>query len=520
MIRMYFKYKNKKNIMNKIYYKNKKNKKILYKIQQINKQMNNKMENNQIRLKVQKKIVNKQIINKKQTKILEFNVGNEQAVPSSQISRAYGFGTLGLQLAYGAAKELLRTSIGVKQRSGGEGLKGLLLSEENADILTKKLCKMRGAPLKLAQALSIQEEEVIPKHVKEAFERARQSADIMPQYQLYEMMVQELGKDWKEKYFSEFSDIPFAAASIGQVHRAKLLDGTDVAVKIQYPGVKESIDSDLNNLKKLMIYTGLFPKQMFLDKLIDYSRLELIQECDYVEEAKKQEQMRKFLKGDKDYNIPMVIKEISTKRILTSELIQGDSIDYICYNYSQEERNDIGRRLMKLTLRELFEFQTMQTDPNPSNFYFNRFYNKLNLIDFGGVHSYSDEFIEVYLNVIYNATIQNREQIIELSKKLGYLTGEENQTMINAHVQSIITVGEPFAYEGNYDFGNQTLTQRTYQQMPLMLKNRLCPPPQQTYSIHRKLSGAFLISMQIKAKYNCKQLFMDMYQKYQQKKKI
>ena len=105
------------------------------------------------------------------------------------------------------------------------------------------------------------------------------------------MMEREFGTEWRSN-FKEFNEKPFAAASIGQVHRAKTLEGVEVAVKVQYPGVNESIDSDLNNLKKVMVYTNLVPKTMFLDKLIASTRAELKEECNYTTEAGKQEKYR------------------------------------------------------------------------------------------------------------------------------------------------------------------------------------------------------------------------------------
>ena len=102
----------------------------------------------------------------------------------------------------------------------------------------------------------MQEEHIIPKPIREAMVRAQESADIMPQNQLNQVMESQLGKTWRDK-FASFDDKPIAAASIGQVHRAKTLDGLDVAVKVQYPGVAESVDSDLQNLKRLLGYTNI-----------------------------------------------------------------------------------------------------------------------------------------------------------------------------------------------------------------------------------------------------------------------
>ncbi|CAK94480.1 unnamed protein product (macronuclear) [Paramecium tetraurelia] len=429
----------------------------------------------------------------------------ENKVPQTAIGRVYEFGALGVSLATNAMKTMV-TQQNVSFRQA-------LVSEENASLLAKGLCKMRGAPLKLAQALSIQEDEVIPKHIRQAFEQARQNADIMPQKQLEKMLKQELGSDWTSK-FKEFELKPFAAASIGQVHEAITTQGRRVAVKIQYPGVKEAIDSDLNNLKRLMEYTNLFPKTMFLDKLIANTRKELHEECDYKIEAAKQINYRKLFGNQSEFAIPEVLSDLSTTRILTAEYLYGDTIDFAAENYPQHLRNEIGRRVMSLTLQELFKFRTMQTDPNPSNFYFDRHKNKLILLDFGAVHEYTKPFMDNYIGVIYAATILDRKECLQRSVDLGFLTGEESIRMKEAHVDSIICVGEPFRHQGEFDFGEQQMTKKIYELMPVMLKYRMRPPPPEIYSLHRKLSGAYLMNMRLKTKVNCRDIFMNLYEQY------
>jgi len=144
----------------------------------------------------------------------------------------------------------------------------------------------------------------------------------MPNSQLNSVLVEELGKDWQDK-FQKFEMKPIAAASIGQVHRAVTKDGIDVAVKVQYPGVAKSIDSDLNNLKRIFNYTNILPRTMFIDDLVRNIRIELKEETDYEKEAEKQMKFKELLKDYKDYYVPSVIKELSTKRILTTEWVNG-----------------------------------------------------------------------------------------------------------------------------------------------------------------------------------------------------
>jgi aarF domain-containing kinase len=134
-----------------------------------------------------------------------------------------------------------------------------IATEENAERLSLALCKMRGAALKVGQALSMQEDHLIPENLRKAFDKAKSSANIMPKSQLDAALVKELGADW-ESNFETFDQRPIAAASIGQVHRAILKNGREVVLKIQYPGVATSIDSDLDNLRRLMVWTGQFPR--------------------------------------------------------------------------------------------------------------------------------------------------------------------------------------------------------------------------------------------------------------------
>jgi len=157
------------------------------------------------------------------------------------------------------------------------------LSDYNLAELSTTLRKMRGVALKLGQFISMQDErDMVSKELIAALESARQHADIMPKAQLENLMDAELGEGWLDKYFESFDLKPFAAASIGQVHYAVLKDGnnTRVAVKVQFPGVAESIDSDLNTLKRFLILGNFLPKGLFIEDLIKGIRNELKNECD------------------------------------------------------------------------------------------------------------------------------------------------------------------------------------------------------------------------------------------------
>ena len=198
----------------------------------------------------------------------------QRSVPSHPLSRAMHFGGLGLGLAAGAAAGAVRKAV-----NGGDG--SVMMTDANVDRLASTLCRLRGAALKVGQVLSFNDADVLPPAMRQALERVRDGADWMPQLQLEATLAEQLGEGWRE-HVAEFEEVPVAAASIGQVHRALLHDGRRVAIKVQYPGVADSISSDLWSMKQIVNYTALVPPGLFLDRLLEVAQRELLDECDYL----------------------------------------------------------------------------------------------------------------------------------------------------------------------------------------------------------------------------------------------
>ena len=139
------------------------------------------------------------------------------------------------------------------------------------------------------------------------------------------------------------------------------------------------------------------------------------------------------------------------------------------------------------------------------------------MLDFGAARSYTDEFCKNYLDTVWGAANNDPELILDATTKLGFLSGDEAKVMVEAHIESIIIVGEPFAGPGKFDFGNQAITEKIFRLMPVMLKNRLKPPPPEVYSLHRKLSGAYLININLKSKIDSRKIFMDAHKRISQR---
>ena len=463
------------------------------------------------------------------------------AVPSTRIGRAFGFASLGFSLAAGTVMEVTSrlfvssessvsssssssTSMPSSVSSNSSPTTSILVNDSNSDKIAKTLCRMRGAALKLGQMLSIQDETLLPTPLSKALEQVRQGAEAMPQYQLQQQLITEYkSKDWKqEKHFVSFQDLPFAAASIGQCHRAviqKQGKEIDVVVKVQYPGVANSIESDLANLSMLMKMTGLAPKGLFIDRVIQVGRDELKVECDYKCEAMNQQRLQDLVHNDPHlskakFHIPQVFTDLSTSSILVTEYCPGGTIDKVAF-LDQQERNRIGRNIMHLTIKELFEWRFMQTDPNWGNFLYDVGTGTTHLIDFGSAREFSKSFIDGYLRIVWACAQKDTDTLMDISHRMGFLTGEENDIMLEAHKMSGFVLGEPFATDGAYNFKDSGITGRISEHGSVFMQHRLTPPPEEVYTLHRKLAGAFNLCIKLGANIPCRDLLLDVLEKHE-----
>ncbi|XP_059055187.1 atypical kinase COQ8B, mitochondrial isoform X2 [Achroia grisella] len=452
-------------------------------------------------------------IAKKKIRVSLSENSKARVVPSSRIGRMISFGSLAAGLGVGTVAQYARNTF---QSVTGrvEDSANAFLSPANAERIVDTLCKVRGAALKLGQLLSIQDDTMMSPELQRIFERVRQSADFMPSWQVEKVMASQLGSDWRSKVM-HFEDKPFAAASIGQVHLAVLHNGQEVAIKVQYPGVAMGINSDIDNLVGVMKVWNIFPKGMFIDNIVEVAKKELAWEVDYIREAECTRKFKRLLAPYPEYFVPDVIDNLCAAEVITTELIDGMPLDKL-FDAPMETRVDISSKIMKLCLREMFVLRCMQTDPNWANFFYNTNSKQVILLDFGATREYSKEFMDQYIEIIKAASDGDRDAILRKSREMKFLTGYESKIMEETHIDTVMIMGEVFTSEGTgeFDFGTQRTTRRIQALVPTILTHRLCPPPEEIYSLHRKLSGVFLLCSKMKVKLNCRDMFNEIYQQY------
>lgn len=326
-----------------------------------------------------------------------------------------------------------------------------------ADQIVDTLGELKGAVMKVGQVAS-QTRDFLPKEFSDALQRLQKEAPPMPFDTIRQQLEQELGQPLGE-LFGAMDETPYAAASIGQVHRARLRDGTEVIVKVQYPGVDESCDSDLKQLRMTLRLGGLLrlPKER-ADRLFEEIRVRLKEELDYELEASNLRRFRQFHERHPWVRIPAVIDSHSNRRILTMELVEGDHISAVAGHpdYDQETINRIGERLFITMADQLFHFQSIHGDPHPGNFAF-RPDGSLILYDFGCVKNLRPAIVVAYRQALLAAMKGDYETFDQRLIDLGARVADKPMPAPEWYALWHSILMEPFRDDHPFDFGRSEI---------------------------------------------------------------
>jgi predicted unusual protein kinase regulating ubiquinone biosynthesis (AarF/ABC1/UbiB family) len=237
--------------------------------------------------------------------------------------------------------------------SGPIDATSIFLSAPRAKKLARRLSQLRGAAMKLGQLLSLEGDDLLPPEFAEALAVLRATADTMPASQVRRVLGRAYGKGW-ERRFREFDFEPLAAASIGQVHAAVTSDGREAALKIQYPGVARSIDSDVDNLASLLRLTRILPVEVDISEIVGEAKRQLRQEADYQLEAEHMKRYRALVADEPGVRVPRVYQDLTTRRVLAMERAGGRPIeDLRGPDHPQSLRDLAGEHLQRLMFREV-----------------------------------------------------------------------------------------------------------------------------------------------------------------------
>lgn len=372
------------------------------------------------------------------------------------------------------------------------------LDAKAGEHLAQTLGELKGAVMKLGQ-LASQAADVLPREISEPLKQLQKQAPPMSFQVIRRQVEKELGRPVSE-LFRELDAKPYAAASIGQVHRGVLHDGREVVVKVQYPGVAASCDTDLRQLKlALRMARVVKVDREVLDDLFDEIRARLHEELDYVQEARNMDLFRDFYAGESKIVIPATVPALCTPRILTMELEHGDALDQLGEAYDQGLRNDLAVRLFHFMSRSLFELRAVHADPNPGNFAF-RPDGTLVVYDFGCIKRLDDDCIAAYRSTVTAALNENWAGVDIGLFRLGARVPGSDPVEGAFYAQWRGIVMRPFISDVPYDFATSTMHQEVMARSPEVLK-RLdqFQPAVKTAYVDRMVGGHYWTMVRLRA---------------------
>jgi predicted unusual protein kinase regulating ubiquinone biosynthesis (AarF/ABC1/UbiB family) len=386
----------------------------------------------------------------------------------------------------------------------------LLLSPANANRLSEHLAELRGAAMKMGQMISMESGDLLPAEFSLILERLREDAHHMPLGQVAMVLENNWGSQW-DRQFKRFHFTPIAAASIGQVHEAMTKQGDHLAIKIQYPGIRTSIDSDVDNVAMLLKLFRLIPQELDLKTLLTDTKNQLHREADYLNEATNTVEYAKRVEQIDGYRIPSPDLDRSTQEVLVMEYIPGKPLDQLV-SLDGSKRNSIAERLVKLAFLETFCWGMVQTDPNFANYRYDSQSDRLGLLDFGAIQFYEAHRTEAFKQLLHASLEGDTKQMALAASDVGYLDQHTPERYKNAVIGLLKSVTEPLRVSQSYDFANSDLmTRMSEQAMELRLnQNYWHLPPHDVLLLHRKLAGLYLACVRLKARISVRKLALEL----------
>lgn len=379
----------------------------------------------------------------------------------------------------------------------------------NAQRIVESSKQLRGAFMKLIQMLSMRQ-DLLPGEALDVLRATQSSVPPMNYATISEQIRKEIGKR-PEAIFKSFDQNAFAAASLGQVHRAVTRDGTDVAVKIQYPGVEDTVEQDLQNLKLLLRTIQALGRDVMrqqIDTTAVYRELEnrLREELDYVNEARNLVEFGKRFAHDDEIMIPRYLKELSSRRVLIMTYVDGYPLsDVMSPEVDLELREWVARKVHNFAWRQILEFGILHTDFHPGNFLVSH-HPRLGVLDFGSIRRFPEVVRKANLQVA-RAILSGDDKSLAIGMaRLGYLDRDQDAA---AMVKIIHILFEPMMVDRAFDPLEYDAVAKASKVGELALGNKLYKSPAHGVFLIRALIGLEGITRGLAVKTNYRRIFKD-----------
>ncbi len=429
-----------------------------------------------------------------------------QHLTTGRTRRALKVGTLTTQVGGSYLLNALRRPF----QSVDERRKDMLDTHlKNAMLIVERSQELKGTFLKLMQMLSMRS-DLLPPDVLQVLSVVQSEVPPMPYPMIRVQIVEEFGKPPEELY-ATFAEEAFAAASLGQVHRATLHDGSDVVVKVQYPGVDATVGQDLKNVKALLqtftlIARDVLRQNVDVDGVYQELAERLSEELDYENEARNTERFRTMFADDDEIVIPEPYPELVSRRVLTMSFVDGYKLaDMLNPGVDQELRDWIAIKYFRTLWRQVFEFGTLHTDPHPGN-YLITYHPKLAILDFGSIRIFPDAIRRAYLALARALLERDRAAASRACIALGFIgEGDDPEPMLDM----LDLVFDPIYEDRDYDPAEYDTVERAMKIAAISLEKRVFKSPGHSVFLMRALVGLDSYIQQFGTRANFHRLFRD-----------
>ncbi len=411
---------------------------------------------------------------------------SKKSIPTSAIARSAKLLTLGTKLL---GQEIALRLSGNDKLDAAKQMASRLAQ---AKTLVASLSRLKGAAMKTGQILSLELSDLLPKEVTDVLRNLHDNATFLPINDINKILRRELGEAFSR--LQSLSEEPIAAASIGQVHRA-IVEGAEVAVKVQFPGVAKSINADLAIVKQvLQSLLWLQQRPISLDDLFAEVARVLRQETDYRKEAGYLCMFAQLLQDSPQYVVPRLYDELSTKRVLTMSYEHGVRISsWLNSEPSKQAREEFAEIILDLLFKEFFVWGIVQTDPNYGNFLYRPESKQLVLLDFGATDEYGKQTRRDVRNLLALVLNNDEAEALRLSEKLEYLNPKESpevRALYIAMMRRIVSIFRPENQPFNFA-DTQYLQDMRQSALTFSQAVQYTAPAKKLIFLNRKLGGVF-----------------------------